>query len=70
MLKNLDALIEIPMLREEVKQLKGYIVRLERENADLRDRLSHRRPSTAAMTQARHLRRRWAKWLPVLSPTR
>ncbi len=68
--EKLDALIELPMLREEVKELKGYIIRLERENADLMDRLSHRRPSTAAMTQARKLRPRWIKRLLVLSPTR
>ncbi len=70
MAEKLDVLIEVPMLREEVKQLKEYIIRLERENAYLMDRLSHRRPSTAAKTQMRGFRQRWGKRLLVLSPIR
>ncbi len=53
MSEKFDELIELPMLQEEVKQLKEYIIRLERDNADLMDRLSHRRPSTAAKTEVK-----------------
>ncbi len=44
---RLEDLIELSMLRDEVQHLKSYAIRLERENAALMDRLSHRRPSTA-----------------------
>ena len=68
--EGLDELIELSMLREEVKQLKGYIVRLERENAYLQDRLSHRRPSTAAKSQAKRARGHWGERLQALSLNR
>ena len=55
---ELDALIELPMLREEVKHLKKYIIRLERENAELMDRLSRRRPTTAYNALLRGFRQR------------
>ncbi len=45
--QDLEDLIELSMLRDEVQHLKSYAIRLERENAALMDRLSHRRPSTA-----------------------
>jgi len=70
MSEKFDELIELPMLQEEVKQLKEYIIRLERDNADLMDRLSHRRPSTTAKTEVRSFCRRCAKRLMVLSPVR
>jgi RNase P subunit RPR2 len=70
MSEKLDALIKLPMLQEEVKHLKEYIIILERENANLMDRLSHRRPSTAAETEMRRFCRRCAKRLLVLDPTR
>ncbi len=70
MSEKFDELIELPMLQEEVKQLKEYIIRLERDNADLMDRLSHRRPSTAAKAEVRSFCRRCAKRLMVLSPAR
>lgn len=47
------------MLREEVKSLRSYAAKLERENASLMDCLSHRRPSGAARRQVRKLARRW-----------
>ena len=47
MSQDLDELIELSILRDEVKHLKAYAIRLERENAALMDRLSYRRPSTA-----------------------
>jgi hypothetical protein len=47
MSQDLDDLIELSILRDEVKHLKAYAIRLERENAALMDRLSYRRPSTA-----------------------
>lgn len=55
---ELDALIELPMLQEEVKHLKKYIIRLERENAELMDRLSRRRPTTAYNALLRGFRQR------------
>lgn len=68
MSEKLDALIELPMLREEVKHLKEYITRLEHENAHLMDRLSQRKPPTAAETEIRNFCRRCAKRLLVLNP--
>lgn len=53
MTQDLYNLIEISMLRDEVQHLKAYAVRLERENAALMDRLSHRRPSSAARPRVR-----------------
>ncbi len=69
MSEKLDEFIKLPMLQEEIKHLKEYIIRLERDNADLMDRLSHRRPSTAAGTEIRRFCRLCAKRLLVLSPT-
>ena len=48
MTQELYNIIELSMLRDEVRHLKAYAVRLERENAALMDRLSYRRPSSAA----------------------
>ncbi len=70
MSEKLDELIKLAILQEEIKHLKEYIIRLERDNADLMDRLSHRRPSTAAETEIRKFCRRCAKRLLVFSPTR
>jgi hypothetical protein len=70
MSEKLDALIELPMLREEVKQLKEYIIGLEHENDYLTDCLSQRRPPTAAETELRRFCRRCAKRLLVLNSTR
>ena len=70
MSEKLDALIELPMLREEVKQLKKYTNRLEHENDDLTDRLSQRSPPTAAETEIGRFCRRCAKRLLVLNSTR
>jgi len=53
---RLEDLIELSMLRDEVQHLKSYAIRLERENAALMDRLSHRRPSTAVRYQDGWLR--------------
>jgi hypothetical protein len=58
MSQDLDHLIELSILRGEVQHLKAYTVRLERENAALMDRLSHRRPSTAAIHRVGWLRQR------------
>ena len=69
MSEKLDVLIKIPMLQEEIKHLNDHIIRLEREIAYLMDRLSHRRPSTAAETEIRRFCQRCAKRLLVLSPT-
>ena len=70
MTEKFDALIEVTMLREEVKQLKAYTIRLERENAQLMDRLSHRRPSSVAETEVKRFCRRCAKRLLVLGSNR
>lgn len=67
---QLDALIEVSMLQEEVKHLKSYVVRLERENASLMDRLSRRRPSTSAEAEIKKFCRRCAKRLLVINPSR
>ena len=67
---ELDALIEVSMLQEEVKRLKAYVVRLERENASLMDRLSRRRPSSGAEGEIRKFCRRCAKRLLVVNPSR
>ncbi len=66
---KLDALIEVSMLQEEVKHLKSYVVRLERENAALMERLSRRRPSTAAEAEFKKFCRRCAKRLLVINPS-
>ena len=66
---KLDELIEVSMLREEIKHLKANIVRLERENASLMDRLSQRRPSTVAEKELKNFCRRCAKRLLVINPT-
>lgn len=58
MSQDLDSLIELSILRDEVQHLKAYTIRLERENAALMDRLSYRRPSTAAIQRAGWLRQR------------
>ncbi len=58
MSQDLDDLIELSILRDEVQHLKAYAIRLERENAALKDRLSFRRPSTAANRRAGWLRQR------------
>lgn len=58
MSQDLDRLIEVSILRDEVQHLKAYAKRLERENAALMERLSHRRPSTAALRRAGWLRQR------------
>ena len=68
MSEKLDELIKLPMLQEEIKHLKKYIIKLERENASLMDRLSHRRPSTASESEIRRFCRLCAKRL--LSPAR
>ena len=68
MSEKLDELIKLPMLQEEIKHLKKYIIRLERENAYLMDRLSHRRPSTASKSEIRRFCQLCAKRL--LSPAR
>ena len=60
MSQDLDQLIELSILRDEVHHLKAYTVRLERENAALMDRLSHRRPSSAARRRTRWLSHLWA----------
>jgi hypothetical protein len=65
MSEKLDELIQIPMLQEEIKLLKQYVIRLERENADLMDRLSHRRPSTAAQRKTGRFLRRCARQMLV-----
>ena len=58
MSQDLDRLIELSILRDEVQHLKAYAIRLERENAALMDRLSHRRPSTAAIRRTGWFRQR------------
>ena len=58
MSQDLDDLIELSILRDEVQHLKTYAIRLERENAALMDRLSYRRPSSAAIRRAGWLRQR------------
>ncbi len=58
MSQDLDQVIELSILRDEVLHLKAYAVRLERENAALMDRLSNRRPSSAALQRAGWLRQR------------
>ena len=58
MSQDLNDLIELSMLRDEVRHLKAYAIRLERENAALMDRLSHRRPSSAALQRTSWLRQR------------
>jgi regulator of replication initiation timing len=70
MTERLDAFIELPMLREEVKQLKEYINILKHENDDLTDRLSQRSPATAAETEIGRFCWRCAKRLLVLNSTR
>lgn len=65
MSQDLDDLIELSMLRDEVRHMKAYAVRLERENAALMDRLSYRRPTTALRHQEGWLRQRLAEWLPI-----
>lgn len=67
---QLDALIEVPMLQEEVKHLKATIARLERENAALMDRLSRRRPSSAVESEIKDFCRHCAKRLVPASPNR
>ena len=52
MTQDLYNVIELSMLRDEVRHLKAYAVRLERENAALMDRLSYRRPSSAAIRRS------------------
>ena len=64
MSQDLDSLIELSILRDEVQRLKAYAIRLERENAALMDRLSYRRPSTAAIERAGWLRQRLAGLMP------
>ncbi len=64
MSQNLDNLIEHSILRDEVQHLKAYAIRLERENAALMDRLSHRRPSTAAIRRASWFRQRLGALMP------
>lgn len=56
MTQDLYNIIELSMLRDEVRHLKSYAVRLERENAALMDRLSYRRPSRAAGPRVRWFR--------------
>jgi len=68
--ENLDDLVQIPMLQAEIKNLRQYIIKLERENADLMDRLSHRRPSTAAQRKSGRLLQRCAKQLLLCGPAR
>ena len=68
MSQDLDDLIELSLLREEVKSLKSYAARLERENASLMDCLSHRRPSSAARRQVERIGRRWGWRLQLLGP--
>ena len=63
--QDLDDLIELSILRDEVRHLKAYAIRLERENAALMDRLSHRRPSSSARLQAGWLRRRLGALTPI-----
>jgi hypothetical protein len=58
MSQDIENLIELSILRDEVQHLKAYAVRLERENAALMDRLSYRRPSTAAIRRSGWLRQR------------
>ena len=60
MTQDFHTLIELTMLRDEVQHLKAYAVRLERENAALLDRLSYRRPSSAARRRTRWLSHLWA----------
>ncbi len=64
MSQDLDELIELSILREEVQHLKAYAIRLERENAALTDRLSHRRPSTAAIQRVGRFRQRLGALMP------
>jgi hypothetical protein len=64
MSQDLDSLIELSILRDEVQHLKAYAIRLERENAALMDRLSHRRPSTAAIERIGWLRQRLGGLMP------
>ncbi len=64
MSQDLDNLIEHSILRDEVQHLKAYAIRLERENAALMDRLSHRRPSTAAIRRASWFRQRLDALMP------
>jgi len=65
MSQDLDNLIELSILRDEVQHLKAYATRLERENAGLMDRLSHRRPSAAAIRQAGWFRQRLGALMPL-----
>ena len=58
MSQDIENLIELSILRDEVQHLKAYAIRLERENAALMDRLSYRRPSTAAIRRSGWLRQR------------
>ena len=64
MSQDLDNLIELSILRDEVQHLKAYAIRLERENAALMDRLSHRRPSSAAIRRAGWFRQRLGALMP------
>ena len=58
MSQDIEYLIELSILRDEVQHLKAYAIRLERETAALMDRLSYRRPSTAAIRRSGWLRQR------------
>ena len=67
---TLDTLIQVPLLQEEVKRLRSSIVELERENAELKDRLSNRRPSSAAEAEIKRFCRRCARRLLTVDPGR
>ncbi len=64
MSQDLENLIELSIVRDEVQHLKAQATRLERENAALMDRLSHRRPSTAAIRQAGRFHQRLGALMP------
>ncbi len=69
MSQELDDLIELSILRDEVQHLKAYAIRLERENAALMDRLSFRRPSSAARRPVGWFRQRLSTLMLFGEPT-
>lgn len=57
--QDLDRLVELCILREEVKKLKRDMLQLEREKEALANRLSQRRPTAGVTRQIKKLRQIW-----------
>ncbi len=57
--QDLDNLVELCILREEVKKLRRDILQLEREKEALANRLSQRRPTAGVTRQIKKLRQIW-----------